>query len=116
MPYDEPDPSDPTMLVGVNIPAGEDSELEMAYAFAEEFARLGYSEQRLLELFQQPFYAGAHRALQSLGEERIRSIIRETLAVWGQFRYVVEDTEPESSVDVPVETLWKSLHDPKTAI
>lgn len=92
MPYDDPDPTDPTLLVGVEVPADDGSDLEMAYAFAEEFACLGFSERRLLALFRQPFYAGAHRALQSLGEEKIQSIVHETLEVWGAFRFVTRDT------------------------
>ena len=103
MPYDDPDPADPSMLVGVEAPGQADSDLEMAYAFAEEFASLGFSEQRLLSLFHQPFYAGAHRALQTLGEGRIQSIIRETLDVWGSFRFVIHDA-PER-FDVSLDSL-----------
>ena len=90
MPYEDPDPGDPNMLVGVEAPADEGSELEMAYVFAEEFTRLGFSEQRLLALFHHPFYAGANRALRILGEEKIRSIIQESLAIWGRFQVQVD--------------------------
>lgn len=103
MPYDDPDPSDPSMLVGVEVPSGEDSDLEMAYAFAEEFVWLGFSESRVLALFRQPFYAGAHRALRSLGEERVRSVVRETVQAWGGFRPVVHDAPV--NVDVSLEAL-----------
>ena len=41
MPYDDPDPTDPTLLVGVQLPADPAADLEMAYVFAEEFARMG---------------------------------------------------------------------------
>jgi hypothetical protein len=103
MPYDEPDPTDPTLLIGVEVPADADSDLEMAYAFAEEFACLGFTEDRLLSLFHEPFYAGAHRALRSLGEEKIGCIIREALQVWASFRFVVHDV-PEG-IDVPLDRL-----------
>ncbi|MBI4455295.1 MAG: hypothetical protein HY644_05280 [Acidobacteria bacterium] len=103
MPYADPDPTDPTLLVGVEVPAEEDSDLEMAYAFAEEFARLGFSQQRLLSLFRQSFYAGAYRALQRLGEEKISSIIKETLQVWDNFRFVIHDS-PER-FDVSLDSL-----------
>ena len=91
MPYDDPDPTDPTMLVGVEIPAGETSDIDMAYAFAEEFAQLGYSAERLMALFRNPYYAGAHRALVVLGEEKIAGIIGEAIDVWGGFRVVFTD-------------------------
>jgi hypothetical protein len=93
MPYGEPDPADPNILIGVEAPAGAASDLEMAYVFAEEFARLGFSEKRLLALFHNPFYAGAYRALGTLGEEKIRGIIGETLEIWGRFHYGVEDAQ-----------------------
>ena len=103
MPYDDPDPTDPTMLVGVEVPADDGSDLEMAYTFAEEFAGMGFSEQRLLSLFRQPFYAGAYRACRALGEERIRQIIRETLDTWGRFQVVIHDASER--IDVSVDSL-----------
>ena len=73
----------------------------MAYAFAEEFAALGFDEGRLLALFRQPFYAGAHRALLVLGEEAIATIVRESTAVWGRFRVKVHDVLPGASASGP---------------
>ena len=105
MPYHEPDPSDPSILVGVQIPGSEETELEMAYVFAEEFARLGFSEERLQAVFHHPFYAGAHRALQILGEGKIRSIIQETLAVWGRFPIAVQDAAKRKQWDVSLDSL-----------
>jgi len=98
MPYGEPDPQDPTVLIGVELPVNEDTDVEMAYVFAEEFARLGFSEAQVLDLFHQPYYAGAYRALGTLGEPRIREVVRETMGVWGQSRQVVEDA-PQTSRD-----------------
>jgi hypothetical protein len=95
MPYDDPDPTDPTMLIGVEIPGEETSDLEMAYAFAEEFAQLGFTEKRLLAVFRNPHYAGAHRAFLSLGKEKIESIVREAVDAWGSFRIVFVDGRPE---------------------
>jgi hypothetical protein len=105
MPYDDPDPADPMLLVGVTLPAGENSAEDMAYVFAEEFARLGFSEQRLLSLFHEPFYAGAHQALELLGEERIRLIVQEAVGMWGQVQYSVQEPVGRSSWDVSVAAL-----------
>ena len=99
MPYNDPDPEDPNVLVGVSVPATGDVEhtmREMAYAFAEEFAALGYDEPQLVSLFRRPFYAGAHRAFQVLGEAEISKIIRESLGAWGGYRVVVRDTKEDS--------------------
>ena len=106
MPFDAPDPEDPTLLIGVELPANEAADLEMAYVFAEEFARLGFSEAQLLSLFRQPYYAGAYRTLRALGERKVREIVRETLRVWGQSRQAVEDAwETRPEWDVGLESL-----------
>ncbi|MEW6296274.1 MAG: hypothetical protein AB1671_00835 [Thermodesulfobacteriota bacterium] len=95
MPYDDPDPNDPTVLVGVMTPAEADTVTDMAYVFAEEFARLGYDRTRILWLFKHPFYSGAYGAYRALGEETIRAIIDECLAAWGQVRCIDRDDGKE---------------------
>jgi len=91
MPFRDPDPTDPNMLVGVVLPADAEATRDMAYVFAEEFARLGYDRGQLLGLFKTPFYGGAHGAYQQLGETEILSIIDECLNVWGQVRFSILD-------------------------
>ena len=91
MPYDDPDPTDPTMLVGVVLPSGAEAMRDMAYVFAEEFARMGFDAQGVLSLFQDPFYAGAHQAYQALGEDAVRTIVEECIAVWGRQRIMTND-------------------------
>ena len=97
MPYDEPDPSDPNVLVGVDLPGDADSVREMAYAFAEEYASLGYSEEQTLHLFHHTSYAGPAAALAFLGEVEIRRIVRECLDVWRHVRFVVTETPQADS-------------------
>jgi hypothetical protein len=86
MPYGDPDPADPDILVGVALPAGAETMREMAYIFAEEFARMGYDETRLLRLFRNPFYAGLHQAFRALGEPVVREIVAECVRAWGSGR------------------------------
>jgi hypothetical protein len=86
MPYGEPDPSDPSVLVGVALPSEAETMTEMAYAFAEEFARMGFDARRILRLFANPFYAGAHRAYRTLGEPALTAIVEECVGVWGRRR------------------------------
>ena len=93
MPYKEPDTTDPMMFVGVALPGGPEVTQDMAYAFAEEFARLGYSEEKILHLFRTPFYRGAHGAYASLGEDAIQTIVRECVDIWGRIRHVDQETE-----------------------
>ncbi len=113
MPYNDPDPTDPNILVGVILPADADAMRDMAYVFAEEFARLGYDRGQLLGLFKTPFYGGAHGAYQQLGETEILSIIDECLNAWGQAKFSILDfgfsieeraseiSDPESKIGNP---------------
>jgi hypothetical protein len=92
MPYGDPAPSDPNILVGVSLPADEGAVSEMAYVFAEEFARMGFDERQLLKVFKNPFYAGAHQAYCALGEQAVRRIIEECVGVWGSHqRFAILD-------------------------
>jgi hypothetical protein len=88
MPYNDPHPTDPTMLVGVALPTDADTTEDMAYVFAEEFARSGFNKKKLMRIFKTPFYAGAHRAYLELGEEAIETIVDECLAIWGRVKIV----------------------------
>ena len=93
MPYNDPDPTDPNMLVGVMLPADAEATRDMAYVFAEEFARLGYTREQLLWLFKNPFYGGAHGAYRSLGEQETLSIIDECLNAWGNVKIKVQEAQ-----------------------
>ncbi|HEY7678014.1 MAG TPA: hypothetical protein VIG69_13135 [Candidatus Methylomirabilis sp.] len=83
MPYGEPDPGDPSVLVGVALPADAETVRDMAWVFAEEFARLGFDAPRIAALFRSPAYAGAHRALRVLGGAEVEAIIGECVGVFG---------------------------------
>jgi hypothetical protein len=82
VPYRDPDPSDPTVLVGVAVPAEPEAVRAMAWVFAEELARMGYDATGILGVFRTPFYAGAHRAWRALGEAEVKAIVDECVAVW----------------------------------
>lgn len=97
-----PEPSDPHVLVGVELPGDEMGLREMAVAFAEEFAQLGLSRRQILALFHSPFYAGAHRAFVALGDTEVTRLVDETLEVWGRFSCVVEDAAPDRDDRRPV--------------
>ena len=91
MPYDDPDPTDPQVLVGVVLPSNEEAAREMAYVFAEEFARMGFDTCGVLSLFTDPFYAGAHQIYQALGADAVREIVEECVAVWGRSAGRIQD-------------------------
>ena len=102
MPYDDPEPDDPHLLVGVSLPGDEATSLEMARAFADEFAQMGFDRECLLRLFSNPFYAGAHAARQLLGDAEITRIVVESLRVYGDRVCVVRDAPADDEEpDVP---------------
>ncbi|MFQ5751285.1 MAG: hypothetical protein ACE5HI_04745 [bacterium] len=86
MPYHDPDPTDPNLLVGVELPATAESTLDMASVFAEEYVRMGFDKEQILRIFKRSFYAGAHRAFLELGHEKIEEIVDECLLIWGHSR------------------------------
>ena len=96
MPYDDPDPADPQMLVGITLPGSAAATREMAETFADEFAQLGLDRDRILALYRVPFYAGAHAAWRQLGEAEIARIVDESLRVWGRYRFVVRDSADDA--------------------
>ncbi len=71
------EPEDPLALVGVDLERGPDDEAltEMAWCFVEEYARMGWSGERILRLFRNPFYRGPHQILRMKGEDFVRSLI-----------------------------------------
>ena len=102
MPFDDPEVDDPHELVGVELPGDEAQTREMAAAFADEFAQLGFTRAQILALFRKAEYTGAERASTLLGEEAVTRLVDESLAVWGRFRVVVTDSadhDVESGAD-----------------
>ena len=74
MPKDECDPEDPMAIVGVSLPApSEASFVEMADCFIEEFARMGWSRARILEMFRTPQYVGAYSVWHAKGDDFLRA-------------------------------------------
>ena len=111
MPYQEPDETDPLLLVGVELPAGADSSRESARVFAEEFARMGFGEEELMALFRNPFYAGPHQAWRALGEEGVRELARQAALAWGGVRFRDVDPAGEDGI-IPLPVLEAAREEP----
>lgn len=104
MPYDDPDPTDPMTLHGVVMETDSDEAMvEMATCFVEEYVRSGFDAERILRMFNAPGYAGPALALQTLGDERVRKLISEEIALRGP-RYSKRecDTTISAGVSLPV--------------
>ncbi len=78
-------PEDPMEIVGVVLdrPIDLRGMRDMARTFVEEYALMGWPAKRILTLFRNPFYGGAHDAYEALGEARILELIEETLGPRG---------------------------------
>ncbi len=63
-------------LVGVNLDSGPgDRDLEeMARCFVEEYARMGWNGEEILNLFRSPAYRGPHRIMRLKGEDFVRGL------------------------------------------
>jgi hypothetical protein len=94
MPYHEPDPTDPSMLVGVGTECTEDELRDMAGCFAGEMAQSGHDPAAIVGLFKDPFYAGPNLAWRALGESEVRRIVDESVEFWNHCRVVVKDGAP----------------------
>ena len=105
MPYDDPEIDDPQELVGVELPGDESVTREMAAAFADEFAQLGFTRAQILALYRAAEYAGAHQAWRLLGEDEVGRIVDDSLAVWGRVTCTVTDA-PEMDRPQPE---WQPL-------
>lgn len=83
MPKNEIDPEDPMEFVGVELSGQSEAALrDMALCFAEEFAREGWNEEKLTQMFKNPFYKGPYLAWQQKGDNFIREIVREAIRMW----------------------------------
>ncbi len=82
MPYGEPDATDPMTLHGVVMKTEDDRAMhEMAECFVEEYIRIGFEPERILRMFRTRGYAGPNLAYQTLGDDAIRAIIHEQMAL-----------------------------------
>jgi hypothetical protein len=97
MPYHEPDPTDPSMLVGVGMECTEEQLREMAGSFASEMAQSGHDPTAIVGLFEDPFYAGPNLAWRTLGGDEVRRIVDESVEFWNHCRVVVKDSTPRGS-------------------
>ena len=70
------EPEDPMALVGVGFDRRPDEEAltEMARCFVEEYARMGWSGERIMRLFRNPFYRGPNQILRLKGEDFVRGL------------------------------------------
>lgn len=70
---------DPLALVPavMDAPMDEESYRQMAETFVEEYMLLGFSDEKIAELFRNPFFRATHEILKSRGESYVMELIKE---------------------------------------
>jgi hypothetical protein len=92
------EPDDPMELRGVQCDGEPDLMIE---CLAEEFVRMGWTEDRIVRLFESPFYPVLHALYQSKGAASIRKVVHQVSARWGVFRVrTVEAAEADELVTI----------------
>jgi len=86
MPKDEFEPDDPMELVGVVLPAEENSMEIMAECVVEEYIKEGWDDENLMKLFRDPFYRATHAIYQQKGEDYVRFLIKGLREKWGYYK------------------------------
>lgn len=93
-------PDDPLELQGVEVPGDADLMLRL---LVEEYARMGWGLEAILDLARDPFYQAFHGLYRLLGEEELRRRISAGLARSGIVRVKTVHTEPISERLVQVD-------------
>ncbi len=75
MPKDKIDTEDPLELVGCVVDGDASDTTNMARCFVEEFYMMGWTGERILEMFQNPFYRNPHSAYRAFGEDWVKALI-----------------------------------------
>ena len=84
MPYNDPAPTDPMTLTGVELWVDDSNAvLDMAACFVEEYVRVGLSAEAIFELFEDGKYAGPALAIGRLGNQAIRDLIQQQIKLRG---------------------------------
>ncbi len=83
MPKDEFDHEDPMELISMPMPESDSEiEFEMARCLAEEFMRIGESDEEVLAMFSNPFYSIPHSVYLSQGEDAVKNAIAQARTSW----------------------------------
>lgn len=84
-------------LNGVAYETTPDIALDAAYAFAEEFARIGKSREEILAMFRAPYFRGPYSSYQILGLPTIQEVVRECCTTMDACRAALGDHDRQST-------------------
>lgn len=104
MPFEDPDPTDPMTLTGVELTVDDPGSVrEMAECFIEEYVRLGHSAASISEMFESRQFAGPTLAVTQLGMKVIREMIEQQFLLRGPRAARLQvDRDPGGAINLPV--------------
>ena len=88
---------DPMELQAVQLDGDPDFMIDCV---TEEYARLGWSSQQILQLFQSPDYPFLHHMLQVQGADAVRNRIDQVIARCGVFRVRTVEAAPDPELEL----------------
>ena len=74
--FEQEDPFEMVQMF-LDLPADGNFYDQMARTFIEEYMRMGWDNDEILALFQEPYYRGTYDILQKNGEEFVKNLIDE---------------------------------------
>ncbi|HUE69816.1 MAG TPA: hypothetical protein VMP01_02910 [Pirellulaceae bacterium] len=89
------EPEDPLNLHAVEVDGDPQIMLQM---LVEDYARMGFGLEELMNLCRQPFYVGLHGLWLRYGEEALRQRLSGILSRCGVFRTVVREAPPVAAL------------------
>ncbi len=86
-----PEPDDPMQIRAEWVTGDQRVMLE---CLIEEFAHMGWDENRIAQMFENPFFLAAHGLRKRFGREAIRECIRQTLRRCGVMHCAISESKP----------------------
>ncbi len=94
-------PDDPMQLTGIQVPGDPGLMLRL---LVEEYARMGWGLEPLMQLARDPNYQAFHGLLELFGEDELLRRIKDTLSRCGVMRVTVDEAEPPPEPEQPPES------------
>jgi hypothetical protein len=83
MAHKDNEADDPVEMIGIQLSHQTEEQLrDMALCFAEEFVRGGWSAEKLMKIFKNPFYQGPYMVWKQKGDDYVQSVINDAIKMW----------------------------------
>jgi hypothetical protein len=93
-------PDDPMQMQGFEVPGDPHRMLQL---LVEEYARIGWNTEAMVDLAREPNYQAFHAFYQMFGEDGLRRRVANIVSRCGVIRVKTEETEPISERLVQIE-------------